>query len=314
MIGYIVRRVLQAIVVVVAVSIVVFLFIHLLPGGAARATLGPTATPLQLREFNQANGLDHPLPEQYLDYVDRLVHGNLGYAYSLNEPVSRLLAQDLPKTAVLVGLAYLLALVVGVPLGIWQALHRDKISDHTFTALAFIGYSMPAFWLGLLLILFFSIDLHVFPPQAPQGNTITSILGDPMGLILPVVTLAVVTFAGFSRFARSSTIDNLAEEYIRTAQAKGLRPRRVLARHLVRNALLPLIGILGLTLPTVVSGAIVIEQVFNYPGMGLLLWNAAISRDYPTLLGATLVVSVATVVGSLLADVLYAVADPRIKY
>jgi peptide/nickel transport system permease protein len=312
--GYIVRRTIQACIVVIAVSMVVFLAVHLLPGGAARATLGPQATAVQLRQFNVANGYNLPLWDQYLQYARRLLSGNLGYAYSLNESVSRLLAQDLPKTALLVALAYLLAIVIGVPLGVWQALHRDRAGDHAFTAAAFIGYSMPAFWLGLLLILFFSIDMHVFPPEAPQGVSVGQILAHPLGLVLPVVTLAVVTFAGFSRFARSSVIDNLAEEYVRTARAKGLRPWLVLTHHLLRNSMLPLIGIIGLTLPTVVSGAIVIEQVFNYPGMGLLLWNAAISRDYPTLLGATLVVSVATVAGSLLADVLYAIADPRIRY
>lgn len=314
MVGYLVRRLLQAVVVVVAVSVVVFLFIHLLPGGAARATLGPGATPAQIQQFNVAQGLNLPLWRQYVAYAERLLHGNLGYAYSLNEPVSRLLMQDLPKTALLVGLAYILALAIGLPVGVWQALHRDKLSDHAMTAVAFIAYSMPAFWLGLLLILFLSIDAHVFPPEAPQGSTIGAIISHPLGLVLPVVTLAMVTFAGFSRFMRASVIDNLIEDYIRTAEAKGLHPRLVLLRHLLRNSVLPLISVVGLTLPTVVSGAIVIEQVFNYPGMGLLLWNAAISRDYPTLMGTALVISVATVLGSLLADVLYMVADPRVRY
>ncbi len=314
MVAYIIRRLIQAVVVVIGVTIIVFLLVHLLPGGPARAILGPHPRPAEIRNFDIANGYNRSIPVQYGLYVWHLLHGTLGYSYYYNQSVLSLLEINLPKTALLVGLAYALAIVIGVPLGLYQAARRNKVGDHAVTAIAFVGYSMPNFWAGMLLILAFSVGLHILPPEAPQGGTVGAILSDPRALVLPVCTLALVSFAQFSRFMRSSAVDNMVQDYMRTARAKGISARRMYFRHLLPNSVGPIITLIGLTLPVILSGAVVVEAVFNYPGMGLLFWTAARKEDYPLLMGFTIVVGVATVLGSLIADVLYAVVDPRIHY
>lgn len=314
MTGYILRRLAQSLVVVVGVTIIVFVIVHLLPGGPARALLGARASPEQIRLFDIANGYNKPLPVQYVDYVIKLLHGNLGYSYHDNQTVASLLAQYLPKSALLLGLAYVVAIVVALPLGLLQALRRNKPVDYALTGIAFVGYSMPAFWLGIILILLFAVNFHLLPPEGPQGATVGAVLSHPNALVLPVVTLAAATVALFSRFMRSSAIETMVQDYIRTAKAKGLSGRRIVMRHMLRNSITPIITLIGLSLPGAVSGALITEQVFNYPGMGLLFWNAAVTHDFPVLLGFTIVVAIATVLGSLLADVLYAVMDPRVRY
>ena len=313
MISYLIRRTGQAIVVVLGVSIVVFILIHMLPGGP-RALLGPRTTPEQVHAFIVANGYNKPIFVQYWRYLANLVRGNLGYSYHYNQTVDSLIAENLPKTGVLVGISTALAIIVSLPLGILQAVRRNKPDDYVLTAASFVAYSMPAFWLGLLFVELFSIELHWLPPLAPQGATVGAVLQQPSAMVLPIGTLAVISIASYSRFMRSSGIENLVQDYVRTARAKGASNLRTLMRHVVPNSLLPMITLVGLSLPWVVSGAILTESIFNYPGMGLLFWNAAVSHDYPVLMGTSIVVGVATVVGSLIADILYAVADPRVRY
>ncbi len=312
MIGYLIRRLWHALLVVIGVTIVVFIMLHLLPGGPARAILGIRATPSAIAAFNHANGYDRPLFIQYGVWIGHLVTGQLGYSYKLNQSVASLVADRLPKTVLLVGLANLFALVFAVPLGLIQARRRNSALDYSVTGIAFIFYSMPLFWLSLLLVIIFSIDVRWFPPEAPQGS-LAQVLTSPGGLVLPVAALTLITVALFSRYMRSSAIDSLTQDYIRTAQAKGLGEAKLLGRHVLRNSLLPTITLIGLTLPVVVSGALLVESVFNFPGMGLLFWNAAQAQDYPVLLACTVVVGVATAIGSLLADLLYMVVDPRIR-
>jgi peptide/nickel transport system permease protein len=225
-----------------------------------------------------------------------------------------LISDKLPKTLVLVGVSTILALVISIPLGILQVVRRNKPVDYVLTGLSFIFYAMPAFLLGTLLILYFAIDLKWFPVGFSQSQTVGNIISDPRGLVLPEVTLAALTIASFSRYMRSSMMEAMTEDYIRTAKAKGAAPRRVLYIHALRNALIPILTLLGLSIPAIVSGALITETVFNYPGMGFLTTEAAFKTDIPVLLGTTLVATIATVVGSLLADVLYAIADPRIRY
>ncbi|MEU7888026.1 ABC transporter permease [Microbispora bryophytorum] len=306
------RRLGQSVLVVLGVTIVVFVFTRLLPGGPARAILGPRATPAAIMAFDHANGYDKPLVTQYWVWLTHLVTGDVGYSYKQNQTVSSLIADRLPKTLLLVGAANLIALVIAVPLGLLQAVQRNRLTDYTVTGVAFVFYSMPLFWLSILLVIFFSIDLGMFPPQAPQGG-FGDVLAHPGGLVLPVLTLTLVTVALFTRYTRSSAIETLTQDHVRTARAKGASTTIVVLRHVLRNSLLPIITMIGLTLPVVVSGALVVESVFNYPGMGLLFWNAAQTQDYPILLGTTVVVGVATALGSLLADLLYAVVDPRIR-
>ena len=314
MIRYVAVRLAQAVAVVIGVTIVVFVIIHRLPGGPARALLGERASDQAVHAFVVQNGYDKPLPAQYLHYINNLLHGDLGYSYYYNEKVTAILANVLPKTAVLVGLAYVVAIAIAVPVGMYQAMHRNKISDHVLTVGAFIGFSMPTFWLGILLVYFFSISTHLFPAEAPQTTSLVLLLRDFRALVLPVVTLAVVSVAQFSRFTRASAASNLAQDFVRTARAKGVSDGGIVRRHLLRNSLLPLITLFGLSLPSLFAGAIVVETLFNYPGMGQLLYTATTVHDYSVLMGFTVVVGVATVTSSLVADLLYAVVDPRIRY
>lgn len=314
MTGFVIRRFLQAILVVIGVIFIMFILVHLVPGGEARAVLGPRASVLEVRNFNRQNDLNLPLWDQFLHYVWRLAHLNFGRAVTYNQSVASLIALRLPRTLILVGIATAFALIVAIPLGVYQVIRRNKPDDYVLTGLSFIFYSAPAFLIGTLLILYFAIDFRLFSVEGPQGGGSWSALQDPRALVLPVLTLAALTIASFSRYMRSSMMETMTEDFIRTARAKGVRPRRVLFVHALRNAIIPIVTLLGLSLPAIVSGAVITEDVFNYPGMGLLAINAAFRVDVPTLLGVTFVITVATVAGNFLADVLYAVVDPRIRY
>ena len=297
------------------VTLITFLLSHIIPGGAAKAALGARATPAQIASFNRLNGYDLPIWDQLYHYLQGLVtHFNLGYSYKLNQPVSSAITSRLPKTLVLLGLSTAVALLVAIPLGIFQVLRRNKPSDYALTGVSFLLYAMPDFLIGLLLILYFAVDVHWFPITAPQAQTVGGILADPRGLVLPVLTLASTTLAAFSRYMRSSMMEALTQDYVRTARAKGAGERRVVFRHALRNALISIVTLLGLSIPFIVSGAVVDETVFNYPGMGLLTYNAAINNDVPLLIGTTFVAALSVVVGSLVADLLYMVVDPRIRY
>jgi len=311
--GYLVRRIAQSIVVLLLVTVIVFGMLHELPGGTARAVLGQQATPTSIAVFDKEHGLDNPFPVQYWDWLKDVLRGDLGFSYVQNQSVSALLGQRLPKTVILAGIAVLLALAVAIPLGFLQALRRNKPLDYVVTGATFVFYSTPAFWLALILITLFAIHWRWLPAQAPQGST-TSILSHPNGLVLPVLTIALVSIAFFSRYVRSSALENLLQDYVRTARASGASTRRIVFRHVLRNALIPVATLVGIALPFVFSGTLISEAIFNYPGMGLLFFNAAVARDYPVLLGVVLVVSAATVIGSLIADVCYALLDPRVRY
>ncbi len=310
---YLVMRFLHAILVLILVVVVVFALLHLLPGGPARATLGKNATPAAIAQFDKENGFDKPVISQFLIWFKNLLHGDLGFSYSLNEPVATAIGQALPKSILLSGLATILALLIAIPMGVLQAIRRNKVEDHVLTTLAFLAYSTPAFFLGLVLITIFAIDLRWLPSEAPQASSVMAILRDPAGLILPVITLSAAIIASFSRYIRSSMLDVLVQDFIKTARAKGLKEQMVIFRHGVPNALASTVTLLGLSVPAILSGAVVVEQLFNYPGMGLLFWQQAQFYDYPTVLGICLIVALATVVGNLLADLSYALLDPRIR-
>jgi peptide/nickel transport system permease protein len=310
---YLVRRIGQAIVVVLVVVVVVFALTRFLPGGPAHAILGPRATDVAIKSFNRTYGLDQPIPVQFVDYVGALGHADLGFSYKRNQSVTTLIGEYLPVTLVLMGISTAIAVLIAIPIGMVQAWRRGRAVDHAFTGVLFVFYSMPVFWLGLILITVLSSNLGWFPSGGPQGGIST--YGSQLGsLVLPVATLALVTIALFSRYLRSAMIDALVQDYVRTARAKGASMGRVMFRHVLPNSLLTTITLLGLSIPYIFSGALIVEALFNYPGMGLLFWNAAQSRDYPVVLGVALVVAIATVVGNLLADLLYALADPRIRY
>ncbi|OMI36698.1 ABC transporter permease [Streptomyces sparsogenes] len=311
--SYLIRRVLQAVAVIVIVTIVVFGLLHALPGGPARGILGPQATAQQIARFNHEQGLDQSLPVQYLHYLNQLLHGDLGTSYTLNAPVSRLIGERLPKTLVLTVLSLVIGLLLAIPLGMWQAVRRNRPADYVITTLSLIAYSTPVYFLGLILVLVFSQVLPWFPSQAPQGQSLAQVFSEPQALVLPVATGAASMVAVFSRYMRAATLENLSEDYVRTARAGGSRYGAILRRHVFRNSLTPVISMLGYYLPVLFGGALVVEQLFNYPGMGLLFWSAAQASDYPVLLGCVLVIAVATVVGTLLADIVQRIIDPRVK-
>jgi peptide/nickel transport system permease protein len=311
---YLVRRAGQAVAVVIGVMILTFILIHLEPGSVARSILGIRATSDRIAIFNATYGLNQPLYRQFADYVDQVAHGNLGTSYYLQQPVSTLFAQRLPRDLLLLGSSTALAVAISVPMGLYQAVRRGGLMDSTLSAVSFTLYCMPAFWFAVMLVAIFAVQTHVFLPEAPTGTSVGSMLAQPRALTLPILTLTLIQVAGFSRYMRSSVIDTLAQDFLRVARAKGLPERLVLSRHVLRNSLLPVITIVGLSLPGLVTGAIVVEEVFNYQGMGLLFFDAATHHDFPILLGSTLIVGVATVVGNLAADIAYGVLDPRVRY
>jgi peptide/nickel transport system permease protein len=313
MIGFLIRRILQALVVTFFVTVITLALVHLFPGGPVRAMLGPRATPAAVAYFNREYGFNQPFYVQYGKWVWQLLHGNLGYSIKLNQTVASELATHLPNTLVLVGLGTIVSLLSGIPLGLYQAVKRYTTGDYVLTGVSFLGYATPTFFIALLLIEWFSVDVRLFP-AAPTGDTFVALLSNPRALVLPVLAYAFLLYALWSRYMRSSVMDNLVQDYVRTARAKGASERRVLWGHVFRNSLISIVTLLGLSLPTLVAGAIFIEVVFNWPGMGYAFYQAAENVDYATLLGFTLVTAVVTIFGNLLADVGYAVLDPRVRY
>jgi peptide/nickel transport system permease protein len=312
--GYILRRIAQAVIVLLGVTLLVFTLQHLLPGSVARAIIGPRATGAQIAAFNREYGLDRPLPVQYLSYLNQIIHGNLGYSFKQNMSVDAIVLHDLPNDILLVGTSLVLALLIAIPLGIAQAVRRNQLTDYAATGVSFLLYSMPSYLLGLLLISVFAVNLRVLPAEAPQQSTITGVLSDPAGLVLPIATLTLVTCALFSRYMRSSAIESLAQDYIRTARAKGLGQLAILSRHLLRNSLIPVVTLVGISLPGILTFGLIVEELFNFPGVGLAYFNAAVNGDYPVVLGVTVLVGLATVIGNLFADIAYALLDPRVRY
>jgi peptide/nickel transport system permease protein len=314
--AYLIRRILQSLIVVWLVTIFTFILLKLLPGGPIRAILGQRAGDLALvQHLTIQLGFNKPVWYQYWHWLDGLLHGNFGFSYLQNQSVSSLIVNRLPKTMLLLGVSTAIAVLIAIPVGVIQAVRRNKVADYVGTAFSFIFYAMPAYLLGIILINLFAEPPRTwFPSEAAQGSNVGSFFTQFNSMVLPLASLALITLAGFSRYMRSSTLDQITQDYVRTARAKGASDRRILYRHVLRNALIPIVTLLGLNLPIIFSGALITENVFNYPGMGLLFVTSANTQDYPTLLGITVLVAFATVAGSLLADILYAVLDPRVRY
>jgi peptide/nickel transport system permease protein len=313
-VGFLIRRVGQAIFVLILVTAATLGLVHLFPGGPVRALLGSRSNPFLQNYYNHLYGFDKPFWEQYVKWVWQILQGNLGFSDKLNLPVSTLIAQDLPRTATLAVLGLFFSLLFGIPLGVYQAVRRNSVGDYVLTGISFLGYSTPTFFLGIVLVDWFAVDTHILPAFAPQAATWGGIISDPKALILPVFTYAFTFYAIWSRYMRSSVLDSLIQDYVRTARAKGAGEMRVIWVHVFRNSLVTIVTLLGLSLPALVGGAILIEVVFNFPGMGLAFYQAALNNDFNVLLGLTLLATLATVVGNLLADVGYALLDPRVRY
>ncbi|MFE7108217.1 ABC transporter permease [Streptomyces sp. NPDC057575] len=310
---YVLRRLAISLVVLLGISATVFFLLHAVSDDPGRVVLGQRASPQAVADFNHQHGFDRPLVVQYLSYLGQLFHGDLGRSYKLNEEVGTLLRQNAGRSAMLSLVGLLLALVIAVPLGILQAVRRGRVVDRATTAVSYVLYATPSFLLGLILIAVFSQSLPLFPAEASRSHSAWSVFTDPRGMALPVITLAVTSVAIFSQYQRSSALDQLGQDYIRVARAKGLPERLVLRRHLLRNACLPLITLIGTLVPSLLAGNLIVESLFNYPGLGLLFLNSLQNEDYPVLLAYTLLGGVLTVAGSFLADLAVAAADRRIE-
>jgi peptide/nickel transport system permease protein len=313
--GFIVRRLGQAVIVIVGVTLLTFLLEQLEPPlTVARQALGSKATPLQLQLFNQQHGLNAPLLVQYWHFLTHLVRGNLGFSWHDNRTVDSIIKDELPRDVVLVGVSTVLAVLIAIPIGVAQAVRRNTLVDYVGTSVSFLLYSMPPYVPGILAIALLAIKYQIFPTEAPQGASALSMLEHPSGLVLPILTLTLVTYALFSRYMRSSAIDSLAQDYIRTARAKGLPERLVLTRHLLRNSLVPVATLVGVSIPQILTAGLITEALFNFPGIGLQYFASANENDFPVMIGITVLVGAATVVGNLIADLSYAVLDPRVRY
>jgi peptide/nickel transport system permease protein len=314
-IGYIIRRFFQAILVLLGTMLIVFVLFRLEgPEALARAILNtPKASQPQLQAIIKEYGFNLPPWDQLWRQIVNYAQLNFGRSPATNQSVLAEIKTALPRSLLLVGMSLVFAILVAIPLGVFQTVRRNKPSDYALTALSFIFYAMPAFLLGTLILLIFEDHWHIFTPIS-ESESVGQIAGDWRQITPVVLTLAALTIAAFSRYMRSSMMDALTEDYVRTAKAKGAGQGRVLFRHAFRNALIPIITLVGLSLPAVAGGAVITEVVFNYPGMGNLTYNAAISSQVQVVVGTTVVFTLLTVTGSLLADILYAVADPRIRY
>lgn len=316
MISYIVKRILEAIPSLLGVSIMSFILLHIVPGNPVRIELGRNYTPERAAALSRSLGLNKPLWEQYFIWLGHIIRGNLGMSYTFDKPVTSVIVHAIPNTLALVLFATVIAQIIAIIIGTLQAYFENTVGDHAVTVVTYFFYSMPSYWLGIMLIMLFAIHFHWFPSGGvmnPQDSTpgFTDWLHH---LILPAMTLTLIQLAGWSRFMRSSVRDTLLLDYVRTARAKGLSEGRVIVRHVVRNSVLPQITLFGLSFPVLFAGALYLEEIFNYPGMGLLYWNAANSLDYPIILGVTMFLGALTILGNLIADVTYSLIDPRISY
>jgi peptide/nickel transport system permease protein len=311
--AYLTRRLGTSVVILIGISIFIFALLHAVFPSPAIVVLGPKATPAAVAAWNQANGFSAPVIVQYWHYLIGVLHGNLGYSYKLNQSVAALFGERWERSLYLSGVALVLSVVIAIPLGIFQAVKRNSVGDQVVTAVAFTTYAMPDFLLYLIAIQVFALTFPIFGFEASQSNSLISIIGDWHDMTLPIVCLTLLILAGYSRYMRSSSMDILAQDYIKTARAKGLPERLVLFRHLVRNACLPMITLVGLSIPALLAGNLIAESVFNYDGLGLLFYSSLQNEDYPVLLAYTLVGAVLTVLGNLLADVALTIADPRVR-
>ncbi len=317
---YLIRRLLQAVVMLFLMSIALFGLIHAMPGGPEAVLFSPRMTLATRLALRKLYGLDKPLPVQYLDWLGNVLHGNFGNSFADGQPVLSEIGARFPNTLELFLAALLLALIVAVLLGVVSAVRQYSITDYSTTILAYFGISMPIFWFGLILQEIFGVQLGWLPtsfissPDTTGFTTLDNFVDRVDHLILPMVCLSLLFIAGWSRYLRSSMLDVVKQDYIRTARAKGLSSRLVFFRHALRNALIPLVTQVAIDFGGIAGGAAITETVFGWPGMGSFFIQSLQARDFPVLL-AMLLLSAATVIAfNLLADVLYAVIDPRIRY
>jgi peptide/nickel transport system permease protein len=320
---YAIRRILQTIPILFIISILLFIMVRTAPGGPlTSARRNPNVTRAQIEVIEEKLGLNDPLPVQYGRWMGNMLSGNLGESIKFHRPVNEMIAERIPNTLLLVGVSFLVALLFAIPIGIWSARKPYSAFDYSMTTVTFIGQAIPVYWLGLGLIVIFCITIKnpatgasLFPvggmnSQGKDGN----LLDTAWHMVLPVIALSLGWVAWYSRFLRSSMLDVLHEDYVRTAKAKGADDRNVYYRHALRNAILPLVTLIALDLPSLFAGALFVETIFSWPGMGRLFWDAAKGRDYPVLLGVVMITAVLIIVCNILADLAYGWLNPQVKY
>lgn len=320
---YALRRILQTIPIILILSILLFIMVRAAPGGPLTAARrNPNITEEQIQKLEEQLGLNRPLPVQYLDWLGDMLRGDMGQSIKFRRPVSEMIGERIPNTLLLVGLSFFITLMIALPIGILSARKPYSIFDYTVTTITFMGQSLPVYWLGLGLILVFYVTLKNplnGNPLFPGGGMNTfgkegDFLDTLWHLVLPVTALSLGWAAWYSRFLRSSMLDVLHEDYIRTARAKGVVDRLVYYKHALRNAILPLVTLIALDLPSLFAGALFVETIFSWPGMGRLFWDAARGRDYPVLLGVVMITAVLIIGANILADLAYGLLDPQVKY
>jgi peptide/nickel transport system permease protein len=320
---YALRRLLQAIPILLILSAILFFMVRAAPGGPlAAAQRNPNVTAEQIERLKEKLGLNDPLPIQYFKWLGVMLQGDLGDSIKFKRPVADMIRERIPNTLILMGIGFTLTLVLAVPIGVLSARKPYSIFDYIITTLTFVGQSIPVFWLGLALILIFYVALKnpiTNTPFFPLGGMYTTgqegnLLDLAWHLVLPVAALSFGWVAWYSRFLRSTMLEVLHEDYVRTARAKGLKDNAVFYKHALRNAILPLVTMMALDLPAVFAGALFVETIFSWPGMGRLFWDAANGRDYPVLLAVVMIDAVIILGCNLLADLLYGVLDPRVRY
>lgn len=313
---YIVRRTLMAIPLLFIITIISFAMMKMAPGDPTALMMDPMIKQENLAAFKEAYGLNDNVFVQYFRWLGNMAQGDFGQSLiRQGVPVSELILARLPNTLILMIVSTVIAFLISIPLGVISATKRNSLTDYSITFVSFLGIATPNFWIGLLLIMFMSVQLGWFP----TGGVAT--LGEPFSiwdrihhLILPAFVLATADMAGLTRYSRSSMLDVLRQDYIRTAKANGFKNRTVIFKHGLRNGLIPIITIVGLMLPSFIGGSVIVESIFAWPGIGLLFMEAAFQRDYPVIMAVIVIAATLVVVGNLLADILYAVFDPRIEY
>lgn len=314
-VAYLFRRVLLVIPLLIGLSILMFSLIHLAPGDPITALLGPgsAARPEALAQARSDYGLDKPLPVQYVKWLSRVARGDFGRSYSFNNAtVMSLIQARMWGTIQLQGLGLLIALALAVPIGIFSATRQYSLPDHVVTVVSFIGLALPNFWLALLLQIWICVKLGWLPVlSSAQANADWP--GRARYFILPVLVIALPSIAYFARFMRSAMLEVINQDYVTVARAKGMGSRAVLYRHALRNALIPMVTVIGLQLPQILSGAVIIEQIFAWPGLGQLAYQAIGKRDYPVILAVTLFAGAAVMIVAVLVDFVYVLIDPRVK-
>ncbi|ENY93668.1 hypothetical protein HMPREF1093_03745 [Hungatella hathewayi 12489931] len=316
---YIRKRLIQSIPVVFGITILTYFIMKLAPGGPLANMINPRTSAESILRAKEAMGLNKPIIIQYVNWLRELLQGNFGYSTNSGQQVLAMILERLPATLLLTVTAFVISFVVGIPLGVYSATHKYSAGDYGLTIFSFIGISIPSFFFGMGLIYIFAIKLKWFPTSGFGDTTFKGIgmalfLNKMKYLVMPALVMSLANLATVMRFTRSSMVETLNQDYIRTARAKGLSEKVVIYRHALKNSLIPVITIFGLSIPNLFGGAYITEKVFSWPGMGLLGVDAIANRDYAVLMGLTLFTAILVLVGNLVADILYSFVDPRIRY